>query len=539
MLGQMMTKPLLISSLIDHAEQYHGETPIYSVDTAGGTETTSWRAVAANARRVGSVLTQLGLEPQARVATLAWNNRRHLEIYYGISGAGFVCHTINPRLHPEQLVYILNHAQDKVLFLDATFLPLIAAIGDKLPDLDHLVLMGPRDEAAAAKVPGLKFYDEMIETGDAGFEWPEFDENTASSLCYTSGTTGHPKGVLYSHRSTVLHAFASNTRDCIGYSAMDVVMPVVPMFHVNAWGTPYACAMTGSSMVMPGPDLHGEALVKLIDELGVTVALGVPTIWQGLLTYAAQSGSKLESLERTVIGGSACPPVMIDTFRDQYGVDTVHAWGMTEMSPLGSSNVPLAKHLKLPIEEQRKLRENQGRPPFGVELKIVGDDGEDLPCDGETQGDLVVRGHWVLDSYFRRKDEDTLQDGWFNTGDVATLDADGYLTIRDRSKDIIKSGGEWISSVELENIAMAHPKLATAAVIGVPHPKWDERPLLVAVKAEGQEPGEEEILSFFDGKIAKWQTPDRVVFVETLPLGATGKVLKRDLREQFKDVLTG
>ncbi|MCA0872915.1 long-chain-fatty-acid--CoA ligase [Seohaeicola saemankumensis] len=539
MLGQMMTKPLLISSMLDHAELYHGDTPIYSVETAGGLVTTSWGEVAANARRVGSVLSALGLEPQARVATLAWNNRRHLEVYYGISGAGFVCHTINPRLHPEQLVYILNHAQDKVLFIDATFLPLVAAVGDKLPDLDHVVLMGPRDDDAAAKVPGLKFYDELIATGDAGFQWPEFDENTASSLCYTSGTTGHPKGVLYSHRSTVLHAFASNTRDCIGYSARDVVMPVVPMFHVNAWGTPYACAMSGSSMVMPGPDLHGEALVKLIDDLGVTVALGVPTIWQGLLAYAAQSGSKLDSLERTVIGGSACPPVMIDTFRDSYGVDTVHAWGMTEMSPLGSSNTPLAKHMKLPVEEQRKLRENQGRPPFGVDLKIVGDDGEDLPRDGTTQGDLVVRGHWVLDSYFRREDEDTLQDGWFNTGDVATLDADGYLTIRDRSKDIIKSGGEWISSVELENIAVAHPKLATAAVIGVPHPKWDERPLLIAVKAEGQDPSEEELLAYFDGKIAKWQTPDRVVFVEALPLGATGKVLKRDLRDQFQDVLTG
>lgn len=540
MLGQMMTKPLLISSLIDHAARYHSQTPIISVETAGGVEKTSWGGVAANARRLGSALSALGLEPQARCATIAWNNRRHLEIYFGVSGAGFVCHTINPRLHPEQLVYIANHAEDRVLFFDATFVPLVAGIREHLATVEHLVLMGPRDPAAAEQIPGLQFYDELIAEGDAGFEWPEFDENTASSLCYTSGTTGNPKGVLYSHRSTLLHAFAANTRDCIGFSAMDVVMPVVPMFHVNAWGSPYSCAMSGSVMVMPGPDLSGPALVRLIDEHKVTLAMGVPTIWQGLLAEAAKIGSKLESLTRTVIGGSACPPSMIATFRDRYGVDTIHAWGMTELSPLGSTNMPLAKHGDLPIEDQHRLRENQGRPPFGIELKIVGEDGAEAPRDGRTQGDLMVRGHWVLDSYFRREDEPTLTaDGWFGTGDVATLDPDGYLTIRDRTKDIIKSGGEWISSVELENIAVAHPKLAGAAVIGVPHPKWDERPVLVAVKAEGADPSPEELLAFFEGKIASWQIPDKVVFVESLPLGATGKVLKRDLREQFSDVLTG
>ncbi|MCG7518152.1 long-chain-fatty-acid--CoA ligase [Ruegeria sp. Ofav3-42] len=539
MLGQMMTQPLLISSLIDHAERYHGQTEIYSVETDGSVTKTNWAEVARNARKLGSALTKLGLEPQDRVGTLAWNNRRHLEIYYAASGAGFVCHTVNPRLFPEQLTYIINHAKDRVLFFDATFIPLVAALREHLTEVRHLVLMGPRNEDAIAKIPGVEFYDELIETGDTDFQWPSFDENTASSLCYTSGTTGNPKGVLYSHRSTVLHSFGSNTRDVIGFSAMDVVMPVVPMFHVNAWGSPYACAMSGSRMVLPGPGLHGEALVNLVDTYGVTLAMGVPTIWQGLLAHAEKSGSKLASLNRTVIGGAACPPSMIETFRDTYGVDTVHAWGMSEMSPLGTTNQPMAKHFDLPQDEQHKLRENQGRPPFGVELKIVDDDGNDLPHDGVTQGDLLVRGHWVLDSYFQMQDEELLQDGWFATGDVATLDPDGYMTIRDRSKDIIKSGGEWISSVELENIAVAHPKLATAAVVGVPHPKWDERPLLVAVKAEGEDPTEGELLAFFDGKIAKWQVPDKVVFVDALPLNATGKVLKRNLRADFEDALTG
>ncbi len=539
MLGQMMTQPMLISSLIDHAERYHGQTEIHSVETDGTFTQTNWSEIARNARRLASAITQLGLQPQDRIGTLAWNNRRHLEIYYATSGAGYVCHTVNPRLFPEQLTYIINHAKDRVLFFDATFIPLVAALRDKLTEVQHYVLMGPRNQDALSQIPGLQFYDELLETGKADFDWPSFDENTAAGLCYTSGTTGNPKGVLYSHRSTVLHSFASNATDVIGFSAVDVVLPVVPMFHVNAWGSPYACAMSGSRMVLPGPDLHGEALVKLIDKYGVTLAMGVPTIWQGLLAYAEQSGSKLASLNRTVIGGAACPPSMIETFRESYGVDTVHAWGMSEMSPLGTANVALAKHRDLPVEEQHRLRENQGRPPFGVELKIVDDAGNDLPHDGQTQGDLLVRGHWVLDSYFRMQDEDLLQDGWFVTGDVATLDADGYMTIRDRSKDIIKSGGEWISSVELENIAVAHPQLATAAVVGVPHAKWGERPLLVAVRADGQDPAPDEILSFFDGKIASWQIPDRVVFVDALPLSATGKVMKRILRSDHANALTG
>lgn len=538
MLGQMMNKPLLISSLIEHAERYHGESEIVSVNTGGGIENTTWGTVAANSRALASALTKLGLEPQARCGTIAWNNRRHLEIYFGASGGGFVCHTINPRLFPEQLVYILNHAEDKVLFIDKTFVPLVAAIRDKLEHLDHVVLMEGKDEDAAEKLPGLKFYDDLIADGDAAFDWPDLDENTASSLCYTSGTTGNPKGVLYSHRSTVLHSFGINLADSIAISAKEVVLPVVPMFHVNAWGAPYACAMVGARMVMPGPGLDGPSLVKLIDTHKVSLALGVPTIWLGLLGEADKIGSDLASLKRTVVGGSACPPSMMTTFREKYGVETIHAWGMTEMSPVGSINQPLAKHADLSEAEQHKMRENQGRPVYGVELEILDEDGNPVPHDGDTQGDLVTKGYWILDSYFRKTREETLtKDGWFDTGDVATMDPDGYVTIRDRSKDIIKSGGEWISSVELENIAISHPKLSDAAVIGARHEKWDERPVLVAVKREGEDPSEDEVLKVFDDKIAKWQIPDRVVFTNELPRNATGKVLKRNLREEFGNIL--
>ena len=536
MLGQMMTRPLTISSLIDHAERYHGPTEVISVETAGGIAMTSWAEVAQNARRLASALCRFGLEPGARVATIAWNNSRHLELYFGVSGGGFVCHTINPRLFPEQLVYILNHAQDRLLFLDATFLPIAVALKDKLPELRGVVLMGPRDEEAAAKLPGLIFYDEFIADGDPGHEWPALDENAASSLCYTSGTTGNPKGVLYSHRSTLLHSFAVSLPDSIGFSARDTILPVVPMFHVNAWGVPYAAAMVGARLVLPGPGLDGASLVGLIDGRSVSVALGVPTIWQGLLKAAAETGSTLDSLTRTVIGGSACPPSMIETFRDRYGVDTIHAWGMTEISPLGTANQPLGRHADLPAPALAKLRQGQGRPPYGVELRIVDEQGQPLPQDGTAQGELHIRGHWVVDSYFGETGERT-DDGWFATGDVASIDADGFMVIRDRAKDIIKSGGEWISSVELENIALAHPALADAAVIGVPHPKWDERPVLIAVKAAGQDPDPEDLRGFFKGKIASWQTPDAVAFVDALPRNATGKVLKNRLREEFAQLL--
>ncbi|MCV3270885.1 long-chain fatty acid--CoA ligase [Roseobacter sinensis] len=539
MLGQMMTAPLLISGLITHAARYHGSTEIVSVDTGGGSEVTTWGQVEANARRLASALARRGLGAQARCGTIAWNNRRHLEIYFGVSGGGFVCHTINPRLFPEQLIYIINHAEDEVLFIDSTFAPLLAGLRDALKTVRLIVLLDPVVGEAAEALPEMIAYDDLIAEGDAGFAWPSFDEATASSLCYTSGTTGHPKGVLYSHRSTVLHSLACNLKDSLGFSAMDVVLPVVPMFHVNAWGTPYACAMVGARMVLPGPGLDGASLVGLVDRYRVSVALGVPTIWLGLLGAAEAANSTLSSLKRTIVGGSACPPSMIATFRDRYDVETLHAWGMTEMSPIGTVNQPLAKHLDLERDALHRLRENQGRPPWGVELRIVDDDGAPLPQDGRTQGQLLVRGHFILDAYFHMSEADTLQDGWFNTGDIATLDPDGYLTILDRAKDIIKSGGEWISSVELENIAIAHPGLADAAVIGVPHRKWGERPVLVAVAADGKQPATAAVLSIFDGRIASWQVPDAVVFVEELPRNATGKVLKRDLRATFSNILTG
>ncbi len=537
MLGQMMTAPLLISSLVAHAERYHGGTEIVSVNTSEGRETTSWGEVGRNARRLASALHGLGLKPQARCATIAWNNRRHLEIYFGTSGGGFVCHTINPRLFPEQLVYIINHAEDEVIFLDSTFVPLIAAIRDRLTTVKHIVLLEASVGDAATALPGIIAYDVLLADGDVAYDWPAFDEQTASSLCYTSGTTGNPKGVLFSHRSTVLHSMALNLKDAGAFSAMDIVLPVVPMFHVNAWGSPYACAMVGAQMVLPGPNLDGASLLDLIDQYNVSVALGVPTIWLGLLNELRTSGRTLKNLQKTIVGGSACPPSMIEAFREEFGVETIHAWGMTEMSPVGTVNQPLARHSDMPIEDQHRLRELQGRPVWGVEMKIVDEEGNALPEDGKATGELLVRGHYTLDAYLHMTEDETLEGGWFNTGDVASIDPDGYLSIKDRSKDIIKSGGEWISSVDLENIAIAHPGLADAAVIGVPHPKWDERPVLVAVKAAETDLSEDEILAIFEGKVAHWQVPDAVVFTDVLPRNATGKVLKRNLREDHRDLL--
>ncbi len=537
MLGRMMQQPLLISALIEHANRYHGATEVVSVATEGGIERSNWREVAANARRLASVLTDMGLHQGERCATIAWNNRRHLEIYFGVAGAGLVCHTINPRLAPEQLVYVINHAEDQVLFIDRTFLPIAAKLGAHLKTLRAVVLMGPRDEEAAALVPGLLFYDEFIAAGDASYRWPELAETAPSSLCYTSGTTGHPKGVLYTHRSTVLHSLGGNQPDGLALRAADTVMPVVPMFHVNAWGVPYIAPTVGCKLVLPGPGLDGASLVKLIEGEAVTLALGVPTIWMGLLAALEASGSKAPSLKRTVVGGSALPPSMIAAFRDKYGVELIHAWGMTETSPLGTLNQLLQKHQSLGDDEKAKIRLGQGRPPFGVELRIVDAQGHVLPNDGEVQGELQIRGHWIVDSYFKAGHTALTVDGWFDTGDVATLDADGYMIIRDRSKDIIKSGGEWISTVELENIAIGHPQVVNAAAIAARHPKWDERPVVIVQKLQDSELTEEEVLAFYEGKVPHWQVPDKVVFVASLPMGGTGKVLKNKLREEFGDVL--
>ncbi len=540
--NSMIHQPLTITSLIEHASRYHGQSEIVSVETSRvdnqpDVVRSNWRTVSDNSKKLASALGKLGVASGDRVATIAWNNRRHLELYFGVACGGMVCHTINPRLFPEQLIYIINHAKDKALFFDSTFVPLVAKLRDKLSTVENFVLMGPRDEDAAAQIEGLKFYDELLATADVNYQWPPLDENTPSSLCYTSGTTGNPKGVLFEHRTTVLHSMGGNQPDGLSISATDTVLPVVPMFHVNAWGVPYVAAAVGCKLVLPGPGLDGASLVNLIDNEKVSLALGVPTIWQGLLVALRESGSKVPSLKRTVVGGSALPPSMITDFRDNYDVDLIHAWGMTEMSPLGTMNQLLQKHAALSPDEQAELRLGQGRPPYGVEMRLVDDDGKILPTDGETQGSLQVRGHWIVDTYYLENKSALTKDGWFDTGDIATIDTDGYMIIRDRAKDIIKSGGEWISTVELENIAVAHPDVANAAVIAARHEKWDERPVLIVVPIDGKNPTEEQLLTFYSGKVAAWQVPDKVLFVESLPLGGTGKILKSELREQFANVL--
>ena len=538
MFGKMMHQSLLISNLIEHAAKYHADTSIFSREVTGQMTTTNWLQVQQNSKRLANAFTSFNLNQGDRLATIAWNNHRHLESWYAISGSGYVCHTINPRLFPEQLVFIINDAQDKAIFFDSTFLPLIVAIQGKVPTVEKFICYGARDEKVIAALPDVIFYDDLIQNQSAEFNWPQFGEETPSSLCYTSGTTGNPKGVLYSHRSTLLHTMAISLPDSLNLSANDVVMPVVPMFHVNAWGVPYAAAMVGSSVVLPGPNLDGDSLVNLIDNYKVTVALGVPTIWQGLLAAAKKRGTTLESMNRNVVGGAACPPSIIRDFKNNYACDTIHAWGMSETSPLGTANQPKAKHATLSAEEFEKLRLTQGRPPFGVELRIVDEStNQVLANDGHTQGNLQIRGPWIVDHYFNQEQSATTADGWFDTGDIATLDADGYMTICDRAKDLIKSGGEWISSVELENIAVGHPEIRMAAAIAARHPKWNERPILIAVKQENSTLTEEEALAYFDNKIARWQIPDVVIFVDALPINGTGKIVKAELRKQFGHVL--
>ncbi|AEG93105.1 3-(methylthio)propionyl-CoA ligase [Ramlibacter tataouinensis] len=536
MLGLMQSQPLLISSLIEFAERHHGDAEIVSRRVEGDIHRYSWRDVALRSRQVAHALDGLNLLFSDRVATLAWNGYRHLELYFGVSGSGRVLHTINPRLHPEQIAWIANHAEDQVLCFDATFLPLVQAIHAKCPTIRQYVMLCeagklPQDSG----IPHLVAYEDWIGGQPVSYEWPSFDENSASSMCYTSGTTGNPKAALYSHRSTLLHAYAAALPDVMALSARDAVLPVVPMFHVNAWGIPYSAALTGCKLVFPGPALDGKSVYELIEAEKVSYAAGVPTVWQMLLGHMAPNQLRFSTLKRTVIGGSACPPAMIHAFREQYGVEVLHAWGMTEMSPLGTLCTLKNKHLALPPEEQMKIRLKQGRAIFGVDMRIVGGDGRELPWDGKTSGDLHVKGPWIVREYFRGEGGDPLVDGWFPTGDVATIDPDGYVQITDRSKDVIKSGGEWISSIDIENVAMAHPAVAMAACIGMKHPKWDERPILAVVRRPGAEVTREELIRFYDGKAAKWQVPDDVVFVDAIPLGATGKMLKTRLREMLKD----
>ena len=544
MLGQMMQQPLLISSLITHAERHHAEQEVVSRRVEGDIHRCTYKQIATRSRRVANALAALGVTGSDRVATLAWNGYRHMELYFGVSGSGAVLHTVNPRLHPDQIVYIADHAEDQVMFFDMTFLPLILAVAGRTKTIKHWVAMTDRAHMpaadVAAKIPGLLCYEELLEAHSDQYAWPTFDENTASSLCYTSGTTGNPKGVLYSHRSTVLHTMAAALPDCLGASAADAVLPVVPMFHVNSWGIVYLAPMVGAKLVLPGPGLDGKSLYELFESEGVTLSAGVPTVWQGLLAYVEANDLKFSTMRRSAIGGSACPPAMIKKFLDVYGVRVIHAWGMTEMSPIGTAGAFKARHLKQTPEERLNVMATQGRAVYGVDMKIVAEDGHELPWDGKESGDVLVRGPWIISRYFRDEGGDPLVidkdgKGWFPTGDVAKFDADGYMIITDRSKDVIKSGGEWIGSIDLENIAMAHPAVAMAACIAAKHPKWDERPLLVVVKKPGATVTREELIAFYDTKIAKWWTPDDVVFVDAIPLGATGKMQKIKLREQFKD----
>ena len=535
MRGLMMELPLLVSDLIRHADRHHGDTQIVSARVEGDLHRYTYHDAHARSRRLANALATLGLVPGDRIASLAWNGYRHFELYYAAAGSGMVMHTVNPRLFPEQIAWILNDAEDAALFLDLTFLPLVQKLRPAIKSLKNVVLMTDRAHMPAGTADML-CYEELVDAQSDAFDWPVLDENTACGLCYTSGTTGNPKGALYSHRSTVLHAYAICLPDAMGLSARDCALPVVPMFHANAWGLPFAGPLVGAKIVFPGAALDGKSLHALFESERVTFSAGVPTVWTGLIQYMKENGVRLTTLKRTIIGGAACPPAMIRTLEDDFGIEVNHGWGMTEMSPLGSVCKPKEKHLAMPKEQQRALREKQGHVVYGVDWKIVDGEGSELPWDGEAFGDLLVKGPWVVSGYYKSP-ESPLVDGWFPTGDVATIDPDGYLRITDRSKDVVKSGGEWISSIALENLAMSHPAVLEAAVIACRHPKWSERPLLVVVRKPKAELTREDLLRFYDGKVATWWIPDDVVFVDELPHTATGKLLKTALRERFANHL--
>ena len=536
MLGMMMDRPLLISSIIEHAARYHDETEIVSRTIEGPIHRYTYRDAHARSKQVANALARLGVQAGDRVGTVAWNSYRHFELYYGVSGMGAVLHTINPRLFPEQLVYIVNHAEDAYLFVDLTFVPLLEALADKFGTVKGCVIMTDEAHMPETTLGNVLCYETLIAAESSDYAWPRFDENTASSLCYTSGTTGNPKGTLYSHRSTVIHAMSACATDVLGLSCRDTALSIVPMFHANAWSLPYAVPMCGGTLVFPGAALDGASVYELITSEGVTFSAGVPTVWLMLLNYLAESGHTLDGVSRVVCGGSAVPRSMIAAFEERYGVHLIQAWGMTEMSPLGTVGTFKRGMDALPAAERYDIQGKAGRCVYGVEMKIVDDAGDELLRDGIAFGQLMVRGPWIATGYFRGEGGHVLDDdGWFPTGDVATLDPEGYMQIVDRTKDVIKSGGEWISSIDLENVAVGHPEVAEACVIGVAHPKWDERPVLFLVRTDGSTLDKDGALAFLEGKIAKWWIPDDVLFVDELPHTATGKLHKAVLRDKYKD----
>jgi fatty-acyl-CoA synthase len=536
MLGLMQNWPLTVDKILDHAKHWHGAREVVSRSIEGPIVRTTYGEIHERAKRLSNALKGLGVQPGDRVATLAWNTGRHIEAWYGIMGIGAVCHTLNPRLFADQLCYIINHAQDKVLFTDLTFLPVLLERRGDMPTVKHIVVMTDQAHMGACEIPGALCLETLVAENSADCEWGGFDENTAAGLCYTSGTTGNPKGVLYSHRSNFLHTLVTMGVDVLGISARDTVLPVVPMFHANAWGLALSGPAAGAKLVMPGQKLDGASVHELIVSEGVTFSAAVPTVWQMLLNHLRETGGQVPTLKRVVIGGSAVPEAIVRGFRDEYGVDVTHAWGMTETSPLGTQGTPTAAIAAMSEEDQLRYKLKQGRPPLCIEMKLTDDEGARLPHDGTTFGKLKVKGPFVVGEYYRGDGGQILDpEGFFDTGDVATIDEHGIMQITDRAKDVIKSGGEWISSIEIENIAVGHPKAALAAVIGAAHPKWDERPVLLIKLEAGAQATKDEFLAFLEGKIAKWWTPDDVVFVDDIPLGATGKIDKKLIRERMKD----
>ncbi len=531
--GLMMERPLLLSSVIDHAAQQFGDVEVVSRETNGSLFRYTYAQCAVRARQLANALKRLGLKQGEAVGSIAWNNHRHLELYYAVSGSGMVMHTSNPRLHTQQLIYVINHAEDRAVFFDSSFAPLVQSVAPHCPGVHTWVcLTDAANTPAIEGVANVQSYDELIAGSSDQFEWPQFDERLAAAMCYTSGTTGHPKGVLYSHRAIVLNAMAGCMPGILSLSPNDAVLPVVPMFHINAWCIPYSAPIGGAKLVLPGPKLDGQSLYELMESEGVTISAGVPTIWQGLLAYVEHNGLRFTTMRRTGVGGSAMPQALIAKFMDTYQVEVRHGWGMTETTAIGTMGTLPPQSKGWSQEEKHALLAKQGRSAFGVEIKIIDETGKSLPRDGVSQGELMIRGHWILSSYYKGE-KSPLVDGWFATGDIATIDAAGIMQIRDRTKDVIKTGGEWISSIDLENAAVAHPSVAMAAVIGIKHPKWDERPLLFIVRKPGANLEKAEILQFLEDKMAKWWVPDDVIFLEALPVGGTGKVQKAELRKQY------